>query len=697
MSKINQWAIFYPRIGVWFYFFGSLISYFSIDFIHSGWNAEEGFSWFLFLSFFSLVIGLLFVLFDPFFLLYRQTKNNLQKRQPYIAWSFAIIAFICFLLRLFLDSSALTSTDKLGGVENSFLSKFRTVLLFVFLSAYVVSFIYRLLFGFSYSSVTIGLGGFATHRQNYFKKSILSILSVLLFVVLVNYLTNLRNPSIDLSPGLYSFEENSRGVIRSLKEKINIYAFLPELQAVTLRKSGFTSTELYKVASDVRLFLEQLKLVNPNIHLKFYNADLEAYNSNEFGGINNGTIVFRSTKKNKTISFDPNEKSYIERRVYVSSKKDLPHLERNITKALVYVASPKRKIYFTTSNGERYNTYGGRSRSLGIESFKEQLRFYNMKLEELDQKSGWPSKKIPTDADALLVIGATTPFGKKAQLSIQKYLKAGGALFLAIDPVRGSEDYSWLLNKMGGKQYKLSRFILTNTNLNGVLISDNFENHPITESIQKQFPSIALLPQQAYFMEKTVEKTVVRGEAKSSVLEDAKKKKQNKGIIKKQSIKSLRELTNKIIFHSPYNSFSDVNRNGRKDSKEKSGRQVLALSYEKEGLNESPKVVIFSGIDWLTERGIRFPVAHQNFLLATDSLFWLLESSLTGTYKPVEGPQKIQMTAFLKWKFLVIGMILFPILVGVLLASGLFLYRRKRTFSEISQSSSVSLFSSKKK
>ncbi len=675
-ARLN-YISFYQRAGAWLYFVGSLLFYFGVYYTDSLWG-------YLFIA-----VGLVIMLSEPLVLLsVKDSSSSLFSRTILISWFLAVFAIALYLLQFFLE----IPTDTLGGTKNSFISHLKTATLNLFILVYVISLLYRLLANLSHSRIAITSLSLKKQQQTNLTRALSSIVTVFLVVVLANYMSYLRNPSFDLSPGYFSFSENSRGVIGSLDQEVQVYAFLPQMQALKLRKGGFTPPEIYKITKKVRLLLEQLPLINSKIKLHFYNADLDTYDVSEFGNITNGSIVLRTLKKE---SQDFSEaKPYIERRVYFKSERELGRFEKDMVKALLYVASPQKTIYFTSSNGERYDLSGVTSRTRGIEFLKEQLRFYNLKLKKLDHTNNWPGK-IAEDADLLAIIGPSVSFGKDARQHIVNYLQEGGALLISIDP-QGAEDFSWLLSKLGSASYKLVDKVLTNTNHSGILVSDNFQDHPITESLKSLSQAVVVMLEQAYFgLSKQKEqkskidkqsKPKQRPSSKDSSKQDAKQKgkidQEQEVPLKKQRIENIQELSPKPLLYAPYNAYVDANRNRRSDSDErsKSGRQILALAYEKPGMLGSPKLVIFSGTDWLSEKGIRFPIAHRNSLMVSDSIFWLLESPVTATFVAKEIPShSIQVNERLKWKLLFFGMFVFPVSVAFLLSIGLFYYRRKRS------------------
>ena len=697
-------------IGAWSYLFASLLFYF-------GWNYISTTFW----GGVAVACAVIILLADPLLVL-TQNNKGAQRFAPQgfiLAWILAASAIVFYLAYYYLD----VPVDKLGGVENSFIGRLRSVCLFLFILTYIVALIWRLLLSLSYSAssshlLTQAAQSATTHqtqRQIYLKKASVSILAVFLALVVVNYLTYLHNPSLDLSPGYYSFSDNARQLIRKINQDVKIYAFLPELQAVKLRKTGFSEPAVYKISNDVRLILEKLPAINARIQVNFNNADLEIYDSNEFGNVSNGTIVVRAWRE-QGHALTRAAKPYVERKVYARSETDLERLERELCRALVYVASPARKIYFTTAHGERYALTGADRRGAGIETLKEQLRFYNLTLKELNNRDNWPDQ-IPDDADMVAIIGASVPFGNKAERALSNYLRDGGALFIALENFNFNAknkraDFTWLLRQLGGAPYRFVSETLSNTNLSTLLVSDNYEKHSITSSLKDQSrPLVVVLPQQGYFQKdpnanpaqrkklafknKTTpqadaNKTGADADTKeavdvSSTEVDAnaqttasKNKKEQANPITKEAIQDLSELEPQVLLYSPFNSYVDRNRNRRKESDESLGRQILGLAYAKPNMPSSPKLAIYAGSEWLSERGMRFPIAHSNALLAADSMFWLLESPLTATLPVIERPARnVQITAELKWKLMLFGVFLFPLSVGGGLALRVYYYRRR--------------------
>ncbi len=636
----------YQRFGIWIYFAGSLVFYVATSFPDTVWGWA------------FLILGALAALSDPAMLLLAKAQQKLEsiERGFWIAWGLALAALVFFLIRYFIE----VPVSQLAAGEEAFLPRLRLALLFLFLISYGASVIYRFMLSMSFS-VQADAGGarLRDKKQNFLKTSAFSIFAFVPILILLNFVSAVRNPALDLSPGYFSFGEESRTIIGSIEEKVEITAFLPEQQMVQQRSDRVRTPELYRIVEELRVMLEQLPLINSNIELVFKNADLEAFNTEEFGTVSNGTIVFRVTRKDFVSAGD---KPYVERRVHVLSEKDMSKLEREATEALIYVSSPRRKIYFTNANGERYGLTQDISQAASIESLKEQLRFFNSSVDHFDTRNGWPGP-VKDDTSVLFIVGPTVPFGDEARQAIFDYVQRGGKLFITIDP-EGREDFKWLRDAMGGKPYEYRNRPLTNTTVPNVAVMRNFGDHPILKDINRGIQALVVYPNGGYF------ESVLRSPDAAKAEEES----------------PLQDLTPKEVLNTPYDAYHDANRNRRRDASEAMPRHAAALAYENPAAaaanEEGPRVLIFSGTDWIAERGLRaYEVRHKNLVLASQAFFWLTESPLVAGIVPKERLQRTtEVTDESKFRLITVGIFIFPLVVSLSLALSIYLYRRNRKF-----------------
>ena len=703
---MNQLISFYNRFGVWTTLAGSFTLFLA-------WGFTD--SW---IGIVFLALGALFILADPVVSFLPRSRGEEARsidRALFIAWGALVLAFVFFVLRQTLDlplEKAVTGGDP-------FLTRLRLLLLALFLLSFFVFFAVRLSVSLGHSSrrsITESLNLMRRRSRN---RAAASAVLAAALLVLFNYLTVVRNPVLDLSPGYFSFSPEARTIIKSLKHEVKAYAFLPVQQMVRSRKSSVRRPELGKIAEDVRNFLEQLPLINSRVKLTFMNADLDSANLSEFGVVNNGTIVFRVLKQD--VSASGSGKPYIERRVYVHNERDMDKLEREVVRSLIQVSSPARTLYFTSSNGERYN-WDDAARSLdGLGRLKDSLRFFNFRLKSLDHKNGWPVS-IPGDADAVFIVGPSVPFGDQAKNALKDYIKKNGKLFISLAP-DGGEDFSWLLSNNREKNYFYRKELVT-YGYRDTVITDSMTRHRVTENLSLTPDRFVILPRTGYFEPEKKKSRVKRRRPDRRPFKRPGQKPRprpqpRQNIAKQKPVQQkplgpLDGLRPTEIVSSPFNAVIDKNRNGKRDKDEKSGRFTLGLAFEKspprpparkirrgpgkppavkktppqsagkKKVVVGPKIVFFASIDWLTDRAMSYRVArrrHHNETLAIDAALWLTESPLAAAIQPRKRKSRaVRATDSLKFRNILLGMVLFPLFTGGLVSLGALYYRRKRKF-----------------
>ena len=107
------------------------------------------------------------------------------------------------------------------------------------------------------------------------------------------------------------------------------------------------------------------------------------------------------------------------------------HGEQEITAAILDVSSPDRKkIYFLTGHGELNPLDTGPA--FGLSEVRDQLRLKNFDVDTLDLVA---ARKIPLDANLLVITAPKSRFGAKEQEQLREYLGSGaGRLLLFLAP-----------------------------------------------------------------------------------------------------------------------------------------------------------------------------------------------------------------------------------------------------------------------
>ena len=617
------------KLGSWLYFFGFLFIFFSYSSQSMTITAWSVFS-----------LGVVLILSDPILYSVEQIRNLSLNLNVY-SYILGVFSIFLFLIRSVYFSSE-------AAEETSFQNAMRNVFLVLFIFFFLTSILLR--FSLQMSQIRYGSesNDFSFKKSSYMLSFVFSILTAVVVFVFINYLSVIKNPILDFSPGYYSFSSNAESVIRSLKRPVQIYAFLPVQQAVSSRSTSTSAPTLFRIAEDVKLSLEQLPVLNSGITINFINADLESEKLAEFGSVGNGTILFRVANRSDRVSrFD---KPYTERKIFISTEKDLQSFEREVVRSLIQVSSPPAKIYYTASNGERDFDLDKMYLVNGMDAFKSDLAFYNYSLHRLDEKNNWPGK-LPEDIDVLFIAGPTVPFSEDAKNILKEYLKKGGHLWVSSEK-NSRENFSWLLGDILNSNYRYKDTALTNVNsFPGTPITDFVSDHRTTENLKQIGKNILVFPNSG-FLERV--KTDSPG-------------------------KSDKELSNfKIteIIKTTSSTFLDANRNGKKEPGEISGSFPLALAFEKE---KGAKIVFFAGTDWISNMGFNFPVKNNNSVLASDSLFWMTENPLAAGLKaePVES-RSIQVTDDMKFNNMIFGIVIFPVLIVLVTISGVMYYRKKQ-------------------
>ncbi|MCB1324594.1 MAG: Gldg family protein [Spirochaetales bacterium] len=645
----------YHRAGVWIGLAGQLTAYLATLWIDSVTG----------LSF--LVLGALLGLSDPLVMTLGARKDGARPESGLLySWGLAILAAVIFTVRVLTEAPA----TRLAAGDESLLSRFRLLLLFFFFFALVGAFVFRFAISLGYALNRFATASLRRQRQNYMRSTVVSTLAAIPLLVLVNYITTVRNPAIDL-PGNYSFGEDASRIIASIESPVQVFVFLPQLQAVRRQADSVTPTELYTISEDVRIMMEQLPVLNSNVSVQFLNADLGSFDTEEFGAVNNGTIVIRANRRE--IESIVTDSPYIERKVYVYSERDMRRLEKDVTRALIHVSSPQMHIYFPNLNGERFGFTHTANRIGGLDTLRRELGFYNASIRALDQSNGWPGP-IPEDADVLFLAGPTVPYGPEARAEIVRYLESGGNVIVALEPA-GREDFGWLLSEMGGSQYSFVPRVLTNTNIPGLAITNGTVSHAITEALQSGPRRDIVLVESGYFEEGA------RPASQAPVPQAAPAPAPDAPETTAPVFRSLRDLIPTPFLYSTFDSYFDQNRNGRFDGSEERGRRALAIAYAQPDNPETPRLAVFSGVDWLTERAFAVPVQSDNVRLIVDTMMWMVENPVVAGLVPDEpGEETTQLTDEIKFRIMLFGLVVFPVGISAIFAVLLYQYRRRRRF-----------------
>lgn len=473
-----------------------------------------------------------------------------------------------------------------------------------------------------------------------FNNLILMVLAVVLFAV-VNLGAARYDHVMDLSPGYFSLTDGSRKIIQGLKGDIRIYVFLPGQQALRSPNRDRTLPELYHLAEDIRLIMNQLE-ISPAIHLEYRNAELASDTTGDFRAVTNGTIILRKLTENAA-----GELPYVERKIYIKNESDLSGFEIRLVRALIQISSREQSICFPSRNGEitprSIRTGGG----VSVKKVWENVGMYNFQFRILEEGTDWPVS-VPPFCDLLFISGPTHPYGPVVRSAIQRYAKSGGRILSLVDG-RSIATQDWLLESLGsGYRLQKGQMSVVRT-YPGLILTDSVGIHPVTDAIQRSMRPFFAIPAYAYY---------------------------------KETQKPAPGLEEKALVYSGFRSFLDGNLNGARDPGEKNVQAPLLIALspvpDKKKPEKGFRLIMASDMDWLSDAILGFPMDHKNSELLIESILWLTETDLvSGIPEEARVSRRIRITDDVKSRSVVYGVIIYPVTVVSLLSLILFLVRKK--------------------
>ncbi|EMS84895.1 Gldg family protein [Leptospira noguchii] len=614
-----------------------------------------------------------------------QKKNIQEEWNSYIAAGLGLGAFGIYHLRVFLEELALKSNSVGSGNE-----RIREILLVLLILS---------LIGFLILTLLKELGKDSAGAQSVLKTSkqalvryfIMNLAIVFVVLVIVNYISVMRNHNFDLSSkGQYSFSPAAIKILKNVNKEVDVVAFYPRPLENSPSSEKANSFSLRRIRPDLEIYLDQLKSLSPQFKVRFINADVELDDLAEFGQVSNGVILLRTKKP----LAEATGKQYAEQRLSVREKNDLEDLERKIVQAVVNITTEEKNIYFTQSNGERFSPIFQNLPNEKVGILSNSLSFLNFKVKGLGIAEGWPSR-IPEDADVLMIAGPTVAFSKEAQSSLIDFIeKKKGKVLITIDP-KGTENFGWLLEKSG---YEFVKGPISQIQGQaGMVLAKSFKKHPIEEALTRKDTG-AMFPFAGYFVPQTNQGPGGKNLEAYSLMEsggdaildknnngklDAGEEKRNVilGMVLKTVLKVQKEsaATNSKTDESKQDPQKDLSSMGLNPEQEIISQNSEIQKNTSQNSNvdskEEGRVVIFSGTSWITDQFISYGV---NYELATSSITWMYQDlSLSSIQPKKEEVNTVSLTEVQKRVVWILGMFIFPGLIAFVSSAMLIQKRRK--------------------
>ncbi|MGE5328841.1 MAG: GldG family protein [Deltaproteobacteria bacterium] len=291
---------------------------------------------------------------------------------------------------------------------------------------------------------------------------LMTIIAIAVFILIALLLKNV-DWKIDMTQNkIYSLSKQTKDVISSLKEDINVYVFYVkgrEDQSVT------RLLETYK-KSNPRLKIQYIdNLKNPDKVQKYSEVYLDYENDPT-----PVSVVFESSKRVKVINHNE----------MIAASYGLPEFqgEQKFTNALRFVALDRvPTIYYIQGHREAApSEFAGQL---------EELRVQNYIVTPINLLS---EKKIPDNADMVLVVSPKSDFMPEEITELNRFLNNGGKGIFFIGPLNDKQNISKLKDFIKGYGIEVLDNVAIEGNSNGysqspAWILPKFQNHKITEPI----------------------------------------------------------------------------------------------------------------------------------------------------------------------------------------------------------------------
>ncbi|MDV6236104.1 Gldg family protein [Leptospira ellisii] len=609
---------------------------------------------------------------------YLRKKNIKEEWNSYISAGLGLAAFGIYHLRIYLEEIALKTSGSHTGSE-----RLREILLVLLVLAVLGFLILTLLKELGKDSAG-AQSVLKTSKQALVRYFILNLAIVFVVLVVVNYVSVIRNRNFDLSSkGQYSFSPTAVKILKNATKEVDVIAFYPRPLENSAASDKANSFSLRRIRPDLEIYLDQLKSLGAQYKVRFINADVELDELAEFGQVSNGIVLIRVKKP-----LSEDGKQFAEQRLSIKEKTDLEDFERKLVQAVVNITTEEKNVYFTQSNGERFSPIFQNLPNERVGILSNALGFLNFKVKGLGIAEGWPGR-IPENADVLVITGPTVAFSKEAQEAVIDYIeRKKGKVFITIDP-KGSENFSWLLERAG---YEFSKGPLSQIpSQPGVVIAKSFRKHPIEETLTRKEMG-SMFPFGGYFVAsaqltpagKTLDPFPLVESGGESILDKNNNGKQDPGEEKRNVILGM--ILRSVAKNPISSNASNLGKSDPLGTKDSSPIPGLGTQTPESPKNETApeskgegRVLLFSGTSWITDQFISY---GTNYELATSSVTWMYQDvSLTSIQPKKEEVNTVSLTDTQKRTVWILGMFVFPGLIAVI-SSFVLIQRRRREGEE---------------
>jgi len=308
-----------------------------------------------------------------------------------------------------------------------------------------------------------------------------SVILAGLVLVMVNYLSSLYHSCWDISSTrYYVLSDRTKGLITSLKDRVNVVAFFQQGHDLTDDVKNLLKE--YESAADKLGQSDVLKveIVDPDRDLVRARELKQEYDLSDAN-----VVVFESGGRKKYVpakdlvdyKINMNNRGMVERKkIAFKGEQVFSSAMQNVTQTVQPV------VYFLTGHGERditdYNRHSGYS-AVGRILRRDNI---DVRVLNLAERHG-----VPDDCSALVIAGPSRKFSSDEVGFLSKYLERKGRILLLLDQnaVTGLEDF------LAGWDVRVGTGVVVGlTTVNGMgreLVVMQYGDHPITRKLKNVY------------------------------------------------------------------------------------------------------------------------------------------------------------------------------------------------------------------
>jgi hypothetical protein len=205
--------------------------------------------------------------------------------------------------------------------------------------------------------------------------------------------------------------ESTTKIAKSLTEPIRVVAFFPDVN---------------EVKNEVASYLKELAAVSPKLKVEVRDRLLAPKLAKELRATQDGVVILSKGSATYTLNIGTELEA---------ARPKLLTLDRDFQEQLLKAVRSHKTAYFTVGHGEINDAPKGSAESDGRTASvaKMLLQKQNVTVKDLGLGQGLGSD-VPSDADAVVVLGPSSAFSPEELASLQRFADRGGHLLLALDP-----------------------------------------------------------------------------------------------------------------------------------------------------------------------------------------------------------------------------------------------------------------------